>query len=404
MTSVAERRITPRSFTTIAAAIAAGVQGLVILVISKRALSTEDFAPLAQLWAIWAVSAASLNYGFQQWSAVRTCGSRTLFTAAGRSVLGPVLLLGLVLAAATFAVRDDLFSSDSTWWPVLAGMLPLGTAAVGANRGELARTGRTTGLAFVIAAENTLRLVATIALALLDAPAPLYGVALILGFVVAAVPKPLSHPAGPLDLRPLVAAVGAGMASHALLFGAPVILAIGGGSDEDVVGLFLVLSVVRAPFVLLQGLIPQVAVRFGRDADAASGTVRALVLVGTTAAIVAFALGVSLGDLLVGRVFSIRGELSGGVYGMVGATAMISVSLSIVTVRLVASSRLRPLVFGWSPALVLTVVALLAGRLADIGAVATWILAGHVLVAVIVVSTTTRPIDDPQRAADRSIS
>lgn len=404
MTRLFARGITIRSFATVGAAVAAGIQGLVILIISKRALSTEDFAPLAQLWAIWAVSAASLNYGFQQWSAVRPFGASTLFTAPGRRVVGPVLALCLLLASTSFVLREDLFSSGSAWWPALAGLLPLGTAAVGLNRGDLARTGRTWGLAFVIGAENTLRLIITIGLALVDAPAPLYGVALIMGFVVAGMPKPRERESSPVELRPLVAAVGSGMASHALLFGAPIILAVGGGTDQEVVGLFLVLSAVRAPFVLLQGLIPQIAVRFGRDTDSLDSTVRALLTVAVISAVAAFALGITLGDLIVGKVFSIQGELSNAVYGMVGATAMISVSLTVVTVRLVAGSRLRLLLLAWSAPMTLTLVALVAGRLANVGTVAAWILCGHLLVAMIVLASTRTRIDDPQVPADRSLS
>lgn len=373
---------------TLVAAIAAGLQGVVILVISKATLPDGDFAPLAQLWAIWAVCAASFNYGCQQWAAIRPAGSGMLTTPAGTRLLVSLSVIGIAVGSVSYALRDDLFASRSAWWPFFAALLPLGTAAVGLNRGELARIGRPMALAFVIGAENTLRIAATVVLALLDAAAWTYGAALILGFAVAAIPHPSRAYRDRLDLRPLATATGSGMAAHALLFGSPLILALGGGDPDQVVALFLVLSAVRAPFVLLQGLIPHVAVRFGHDEGDLRATVRLLTVSGLAVAIVAFVGGAALGDAVVGRIFSIQGELSGTTYGLVAATAMVSVALTIVTVRLVASEQIRPLVLAWSVPIVATIAAVPAGLLDDISNMAWWILGCHLVVAAIVVLAT----------------
>ncbi|MGA9278025.1 hypothetical protein [Ilumatobacter sp.] len=375
-------------FATLAAAVAAGLQAVVILVISKAALPATEFAPLAQLWAIWAVCAASFNYGCQQWAAVRPAGFGILATSAGRQLLGALCVIGLLVGAATYLVRDELFSSRSLWWPFFASLLPLGTAAVGLNRGELARTGRSMALAFVIGAENTLRIAITIVLAVVGAPAWTYGAALVAGFAVAALPRPSRDYHEDLDLRPLATATGSGMAAHALLFGSPLILALGGGDPDEVVALFLVLSAVRAPFVLLQGLIPHVAVRFGQNEGDLRRTVRFLTATGLIAAIFAYVGGALLGDAVVGRIFSIQGELSGSTFGLVAATAMLSVALTIVTVRLVASEQIRPLVLAWSIPVIATVCAIPTGLLDNISTTAWWILGCHLFVSLIVVVVT----------------
>ncbi len=379
-----------RQYATVLGAVLAGVQGVVILIVSNQALTTEQFAPLAQLWAIWAVSAAALNYGFQQWSAVHPVGIGLLGSRQGLPVVLALGVIGLVVFSVTTATRGVLFSSQSLWWPVFASILPLGTAAVGINRGELARTGRPLYLALVIGSENTLRLAATLVLAVLNAPPETFGLALLLGFGVCLIP-PSRQVTGQLTaVRPLVMASGAGLASHALLFGAPLILAVGGGEPSDVVLLFLVLSAVRAPFVLLQGLIPQLAVRFGRQREAAHSTIKAICLTGVSLAALAFCLGLALGDTTVGFTFSIRGELSQWVYAVIAATAMISIALSLITVQLVADDHLTPLLAGWTLPIVATSAAILAGMLDDIHTVAFWILVCHMLSLIVIVAVSER--------------
>lgn len=398
-----------RQLFPLAAAITAGIQAVIVLVISQRALTLDEFAPLAQLWAIWAVSAASTNYGFQQWAAIHPAGLGILTTRRGRTLAIGLVVTSVALIAATSLVREDLFSSNSMWWPVLTGSLPLGTAAVGINRGELARTGQTNWLAFVIGGENTLRLVCTLVLAAIGASAPWYGLALMSGFLVAFIPGPHRDYTQVLDLRPLGAAVGAGLVSHVLLFGAPVILALSGGDADDVVRFFLILSAVRAPFVLLQGLIPQIAVRFGQQPNDHNGAARLILGVGAATAVVAFLGGFVLGDPVVGRVFSMVGEVDHTIYGLVAAAGVLSVSLSIVNVQLVATRRLRSLVAAWTIPISATLIALSFGLLDSLGVVATWTLASHVLVVIVltvlgpgrtVVSRVTRPGLDSLQSPD----
>ena len=388
------------SIATLAAAVAAGLQGVIILVISKATLPAGDFAPLAQLWAIWAVCAASFNYGCQQWAAIRPAGAGMLTTGAGARLLGALCVIGVAVGGISYALRDDLFASRSPWWPCFAALLPLGTAAVGLNRGELARHGQPMTLAFVIGAENTLRILATIVLAVFAAPAWTYGAALILGFAVAAIPKPSRAYSELIDLQALATATSSGMAAHALLFGAPLILALGGGEPDEVVALFLVLSAVRAPFVLLQGLIPHVAVRFGQEEGDLRASVRPLTVAGLACAVVAYVAGAVLGDAVIGRIFSIQGELAGSTFGIVAATAMVSLAMTIVTVRLVADDVVRPLVLAWSAPVSSTIIAVVTGFLDNIVTTAHWILGCHLVVALIVVVATPSRAGDPPAQLD----
>ena len=370
------------------AAALAGLQAVVVLVVSKSALPDDDFTPVAQLWAMWAVVAASLNFGCQQWAAVRPAGVAMLAEASGRRLAVALLAVAVTVAAVSFPVRGVLFGDGSPWWPAFAGLLPIGTALIGLTRGELARLGEHGRLVTVMAVENTVRLVATLFLAAVGASAPWYGAALLLGFGTAILRRPgIRHPAR-VDLRPLVVASTAGLSSHALLFGAPILLALSGGSDEDVVALFVVLAAVRAPFVLLQGLIPRIAVRFGAAPERLVASTRTIVAVGLAAASLAAVLGALLGDPVVGTIFAVRGEIPHVVYALLGAAACLGVTVTVVTVRLVAASVVRPLVVAWSLPLLATVVAVATGSLAGLAAVSTWVVGAHlVVVAVVVVAT-----------------
>lgn len=378
-----------RRYATFAAAVFTGLQGIVTLVIAKSALG-DDFGPLAQLWAMWAVSAAALTYGTQQWAAVRPAGIRLFVERRGRNLA--IVLAGLSLATCivTYLLRIRLFSTPGLWWPLLAGLLPLGSSLIGLSRGELARTDRTYWLAAVITGENAIRLVGTIGLAILDASAEWYGAALVGGFAMALLPPSEHRSALALDVAPLTAAVGVGLTSHALLFGAPLILALSGGSADNAVLLFLVLSAVRAPFVLLQALIPQVAVRFGADTGGLRPTIRTLSAVGAAGAVAALAGGTLFGDAIVGPVFSIRGEVDGIVYGFIGGAALVSISLSLLTVRLVASGVVGPLLVSWIPAVVATLVGTIAGALDDIGVMAAWTFGLHAIVLAVLATLSSR--------------
>ena len=59
--------------------------GAITLIVSQRYLDLDSFAPLAQLWTIWAVLAAGLTFSFQQWAAVHGVSRGDLFPAGRRS-------------------------------------------------------------------------------------------------------------------------------------------------------------------------------------------------------------------------------------------------------------------------------------------------------------------------------
>jgi hypothetical protein len=245
----------------------------------------------------------------------------------------------------------------------------------------------------VIAGENAIRLVGTIALVAVGASNLWFGVVLLCGFLIAFTPSRGSRAQGemaapPPPSGPLVAAAVVGLCSHAFLFGAPLILALSGGSADAVAWMFLVLTSVRAPFILLQGVIPQLAASLAGDPDDHRRR-RLVLLIGlacTVGAVLAAVAGVLLGDPIVGRVFDILGKVDPAVYGLIAASSVLSAALLVATVVLVAEQRPRPLGIAWSIPIAGTVLATWLGLVDSLPAMATWLLLGHGILAVLILS------------------
>ena len=96
-----------------------------------------------------------------------------------------------------------------------------------------------------------------------------FAFALLAGFLVVVgptVPSPAS-PATASGVGALSAAAAAGFLAYAFMFGSPLLLAAAGGSAAEVSALFLVLAGVRIPFLVLQAVVPQLAVGLAASAD-----------------------------------------------------------------------------------------------------------------------------------------
>ncbi len=382
-----EQRTRRFPLVVVAAAIT-GLEGVLALIIAQRNLPVADFVPLGQLWTIWAVTAASVTYAFQQWAASHDVRISDILSVSGRSSVGMAMLAisGVVLLS-TIIAGERLSSTPSMWWPIFAAVIPFGTMATGITRGHLARLGSRRRLAFVIAGENGIRLAGTIILVALDASATWYGVVLLAGFLIALTPPGDRRPhGGPTRLSApsqLLAAGLVGLCSHAFLFGSPIVLALAGGSPENVARLFLVLASTRAPFILLQGIVPQFAAAVASDPPRISRRQlqQLLTMVCTVGAAAAFLVGAVLGDPIVGRVFDLLGEVDAVVYGLIAASSLISACLLLCAVVIVADGHLGRLALTWTLPILGTVVLAALQVLDTLPAMAIWLLVGHSMVA-----------------------
>ncbi len=408
-----------------------GIAGASFILISERAVGLDAFAPMAQLWTIWSISAATLLFAYQQWAIRIGVGRRIGLVRALRGAPAGLLAASTVgTGLVTLAVRSSLFHTGSLFWPVAAAVVVLGTVVGGVVRGQLAATGRHSLLALVIAGDNVVRMVLAIALVAAGATVGWYAVAHLASYLVLAVGwLPARHPAptpdrlaaDPTDLSPGPAADGAmasaapahgtaggsadhdgaadpgtatlgtaavaGFLSHVALAGPPLLVAVNGGSARTVSTLFVVLTAIRLPHLVLQAGAPRAGVAFHGWVEAGRHDLldraRLLILAGTASvAAVAFGAGALLGDVLIGTLFDIRGRVDPLTYGLFAAAGVCSVGDAFATVLLVARGANRFLVTRWLALLTVAVGAGLATGLTGLRATATGLLVLHGLMLV----------------------
>ena len=294
-----------------------------------------------------------------------------------------------------FAARDALFHSSSWVWPVAAALLPFGTALNGVRRGELARQQRLAALGGTIAGENLIRLAVTAALIAVGAEAAWFAVAMLAGFLVVvgpAVPTPPRRWRAPA-VRTLSAAAAAGFLAYAFMFGSPLLLAAAGGTAAEVSALFLVLTGVRIPFVVLQAIVPQLAVGLTHAPDrrsAVSRTRRIVAAVAVLGSSAAAAAGYFFGDLIIGSIFGIRGEIGPTTYALLSAASVLAACALISTVVLVVEGRSRRIAVAWAiPAATAPLVAA-TGVIADTNQLALWLAASQATVVVLTLLRSPR--------------
>lgn len=375
----------------VGAALTTGVLGVVTLIVAQRHLDLEAFAPLAQLWTIWAILAAGLTFSFQQWAAVQAVDRRSLLP--GGSATRPLLALlaiGLALFLVTSGLRQTIFGSSSMVWPTAAALLPLGTAFNGVRRGQLARHRRRRGLAAAIAGENAIRLVVTTALVVLDADAVWFAGALLSGFLVVLGPtggeSAIADRPDRAGMVTLGASATAGFLAHAFMFGSPLLLALAGGDSAAVSALFLVLTGVRLPFIVLQAVVPQLAVALATSPDRArslAGVRRAILLTATIGTAAGMLVGYLLGDVVIGTVFAIRGEVAATTYSLLAGASILSACALIATVGLVVERRSRQIILAWGLPALSAVIVTASGMIAEPTTLAAWLLVAHATVAVL---------------------
>ena len=377
-----------------------GVAAAGFVVLGERALGLAAFAPIAQLWTIWSVSAAALLFAYQQWAIAVGIGAPQRVDRAQRNhgrhqFRGPLLLAAGVTATvwlAAVVARSALFHHDGLFWPSAAALVVAATAAAGVVRGRLAVSHRHRLLAVVIAGDNVVRLLAAMALVALGAGVTSYGAAMVAGYavlVLGLLPRPLDDqragdgserettdsidtggtpagagaPVGDGSRRAatatatatatLTSAALAGLLSHLALAGPPLLLALNGASPETVSVLFVVLTAVRLPHLLLQAGAPRAGVVFQRWSDegdhgqlararaVTAGSTLVLVVVGGV-------VGAAAGDPVVGRLFDIAGRVDALTYGLLAAASVLSVGAAFATVLLVAEGRNSGLVIRWA--------------------------------------------------------
>ena len=287
---------------------------------TTRSLGLEDFSPISQLWTVWAIAAAVVTFSTQ----VVTVRREVLVgrTAISRtSELMPLLLLLAIVMPVLILYRVQIFGDSNALWPIIGILIPLGSFATGKARGWLAVHGSSAQLAGVVGGENLVRGVIAVGLALIDAPAIWYGLAILAGYSVALVGlrgiKRSEPGKGEFEVGDRwipASASTAGICDLLLLVTAPTVLATSADNPALVSALFVAMAVYRVPYQFVLGLLPSLTRTFTETLRAmpASEIRRRSIRVGTwslLACVAAAICGLLIGESIIAPIFAAQGLL-----------------------------------------------------------------------------------------------
>lgn len=346
-----------------------GVLAYVVFSLASHALGAEA-AAVSVLWTFWAFTGAAVTFPVQHWitRTIVAHGEGTVRRAAPKVALA-VLALSVVLAVVSAVLRSSLFHRSDLVFPVLVGVMTLGSALIGLVRGVLSGRGRFRAVATSLGLENLLRCAVALVLLVAGSTDPaLYGASLTAGFLVALVWPSVfrlessagSRPAtGPLTF--LGRTGSAQLLNQVLLTGGPVALALAHGTQAEVTGLFAAMSLFRAPYLMALGILPQVTERVTRlvlrDATAIQRFVAPLAGVTVVLAGIAAVLGAVVGPELVRLVFGDEVRIAAGPAAIVAAGSVVAVANLVLMSTVIAQDRSATAVQAWVTASLAAAVA-----------------------------------------------
>jgi hypothetical protein len=343
------------------ASLLSGLGALGFLTAGRFAVGLEDFAPMAHVWTVWSVGAATVAFGAQIESVQGLAEGRGAFSTRHLR-LGAIgaITAGLV----TFSLRDTLFGTVGLFWPTICLLIPLGSLATGVARGRLAAHDRRRRLAFVIAGENAVRFAAALLVWWLGGEAPVLAISLLAGFSVAltALTDRSVRLAKRLPTRAAGGGAGAfaGLVAHACLVLPPSVLALRGEDPAVVAAVFLVLTYARAPYQFLLGLGPVLtAESFAEEPDRRIAWMRdgsKTLAVGLGAALAAALVGFLAGDPISNLVLGTTTIVSRLDYAILAVLVVIVATSIVRTLHILAGGGRRLVVRSWGSAAVVAVV------------------------------------------------
>jgi len=378
------RAVAAESGALLGGSILNGLAALGFIALGTRAVGAAGFAPVANLWVFWAISAAVLTFPIQHWviRQIEVDGHSGGVRRALPHLAGFALAVTAVETLVAVALWEDLFPGGSGAWPVLVTGVALGAAYLGVLRGVLAGGGRYHAAAVVIGGENLIRVgVAASLMAIADDPI-LLGVALLTGPIVGLIwlrAHRLS-PEAPAD-RPPARLVGtaalAVLLAQVVLNGGPPLLAVLGGTAVAVTALFSALALFRAPYLLALGLSVRATAPLTQHlAAGGTGAMRRLVGVVVAAsfglAAVAFLVARPLGSPLIRAFFGPETAPSADATGWIAAGCVLALGGLALTVMLIAAARQAALIGCWLLAIAVgAVVVAVTGSLPPLDRVVT---------------------------------
>lgn len=244
-----------------AGSLLSGVFAYLYIAVGTRKYGADDFSGVAQLWTIWFFGSSVLTFPIQHWviQRLRVDGHGGAVRAALPRLAGITLALGAAVSLVTFAAHDDLFGRTDLLYPLAAGAITVGAAAMGLLRGGLAGHSRFVATAAALGGENGIRLAVGLLAIAVGAGVGAYGAAIVTGvLVIACWPSALRFDGPPVAgvsaLAFLGNVAGGTVIAQGVLTGGPVVLSLAGGTRAEVTSLFTALALFRAPYIVALGL------------------------------------------------------------------------------------------------------------------------------------------------------
>jgi O-antigen/teichoic acid export membrane protein len=334
-----------------------------------RALGTEAFAPIAQLWTVFFILATVLLVPVEQYvtrevSSGRKAVPSDLKPAAAIAAVGSVLGGGYIL------LNLDRFFDGSWHYAIQIILLMVGYALLFVGKGVLAGRRRFADVGWVLIVETVVRLVAGVIAIQLVATAESLGWAMVFGGFSVLGLRWWRHDTGkeqPPAARPSVFLGGyfGGTASSQVLLGAaPLAVAALGGNPVMVSVVFVTFTLFRAPLTLIFSLqgraLPYlVGLASSDDRHRLARIVRVVVIGGAGLVVLGGLVGWLIGPEVVALLFGEEFAPSATVAMFVAAGVMAAATAQIAGQVLVAEARTSRLSLAWFGGLMTGVLALL---------------------------------------------
>jgi O-antigen/teichoic acid export membrane protein len=340
--------------------VVAGIAAYAYVALGTREYGAASFAPVAVIWSVWPAAAAGFGVTLEQWIARELAtGPRgeARVHAMLRSALPAIVAICVAVGLVCWAAGDRLFGESGPLYPSLLVAVSLGAASMGVLLGGLAGRGRYHAVGVATALENSVRLIAALAVVGLGWGMKAYAAVLVLGPLVGLLwPAAFRYPppSGAEDANGapgLGQLAGAALLAQIVLSAAPVILAVMVGATAAVTAVFVSLALLRAPYLIAAGIsvraLPRLTQWLGSGATALGGLLWRIALGTAIAAIVAAAVAPVVLPELVALVFGDEavpadGTLSGLAAGVVGAHGALA-----AMVVLIAAGRSRIALRAW---------------------------------------------------------
>lgn len=344
--------------------------------VGGRALGTTEFAPVSLLWTTFFILATILLVPVEQYV--------TREVASGRKALPTDLKaaavmagVGSLLGGGFVAVTLDTFFRGDPQYRAQIVLLMVGYSLLMTAKGVLAGRRRFAAVGWVLIVETVARLMAGIVAVVLVGNAVSLGWAMVVGGFAVLGLRWWRHDAGDPDLRPtpagkfLAGYSGGTSSSQLLLAGAPLGVAVLGGSDALISIIFFTFTIYRAPLTLifaLQGrILPFLVGLAGADKKSELARIAGWVFRGGLMLTFAgAAVGWLIGPEVMTLLFGPEAAPSQVVAMLAAGGVMAAAAAQVTSQVLVAEGRTTRLAWAWFIGLVVAVaVTLLAGGSPD---------------------------------------